>query len=387
MLKSKFLRGVFIHQAIRTPIAKFGGGFAKVSAPRLAADLLKEGVKRQQREPDRVIMGHARQAGAGPNPARQATCFSGLSDSIPAWTINQACASGMAAISQACDQIALGRAEHIWAGGVEAMSQTPYLLPQTRWGQKLGNQPLLDGMYQDGFHCPMADMVMGATVEQLAKEQGISRAEQDAFALHSQQKTQEALERGFFDTEIIPIHNGKELIQKDEHPRSGSTLEGLQKLKPVFDLESGSITAGNSSGITDGAVWLELSTDPSNAIAEIIDYQTTALDPMYMGLGPVSATTELLKRNSLKIEDIDFVELNEAFAAQVIACQRHLKFPEDKVNVHGGAIALGHPIGATGARILSTLAHTLNAKSGELGIATLCVSGGMGFSVLIRTSI
>jgi acetyl-CoA C-acetyltransferase len=337
-----------------------------------------------------VLLGHARQAGNGPNPARQATCFSGAGVEIPAWTLNQACASGMAAVAQAADLLQLGRATSVWAGGVESMSRTPYLLPQARWGQKMGNQKLVDAMYQDGLHCPMADMIMGATVQHIATEEKIMREEQDRFALASQQKADAAIRGGLFKDEIVPIvdaASGKVILALDEHPRADSTLETLGKLAPVFDPQNGTITAGNASGITDGTAWLELtSTKDSACFIEILDYETTALEPLYMGHGPIRATELVLQRNGLQATDIDFVEINEAFAAQVIACQRRLKFPEECVNVRGGSIALGHPIGATGARILTTLAHTMKGQSGALGIATLCVSGGMGFTFLVRTT-
>ncbi|HVJ64198.1 MAG TPA: acetyl-CoA C-acyltransferase [Bdellovibrionota bacterium] len=388
--KSRLHKPVYIRQALRSPIGKFGGSLAGLPAPRLAAQVLAEGLKKQARKPDYVLLGHARQAGNGPNPARQATCFSGAGVEIPAWTLNQACASGMAAVAQAADLLQLGRATSVWAGGVESMSRTPYLLPQARWGQKMGNQKLVDAMYQDGLHCPMADMIMGATVQHIATEEKIMREEQDRFALASQQKADAAIRGGLFKDEIVPIvdaASGKVILALDEHPRADSTLETLGKLAPVFDPQNGTITAGNASGITDGTAWLELtSTKDSACFIEILDYETTALEPLYMGHGPIRATELVLQRNGLQATDIDFVEINEAFAAQVIACQRRLKFPEECVNVRGGSIALGHPIGATGARILTTLAHTMKGQSGALGIATLCVSGGMGFTFLVRTT-
>jgi acetyl-CoA C-acetyltransferase len=387
IIKSKLKKPVYIRQALRSPIGKFGGSLAGVSAPKLAAEVLKAGITNQERKPEYVLLGHARQAGNGPNSARQATCFSGIGIDVPAWTLNQACASGMAAVAQGADLIQLDRAKSVWVGGVESMSRTPYMLLQARWGQKLGNQKLLDGMYQDGLHCPMADMLMGATVQHIAHEESISREEQDEFAMSSQQKAATAIREGLFDDEIVPIcdERGTRLLEKDEHPRPDSSIESLSKLAAVFDPKQGTITAGNASGITDGAAWLELSTSSEQKLAEIIDYETTAIEPLYMGHGPILATQNLLKRNGLKATDIDFVEINEAFAAQVIACQRRLAFDDASINVRGGSIALGHPIGATGARILVTLAHTMKNKNGALGIATLCVSGGMGFSFLIRS--
>lgn len=387
--KSQFLKPIYIRQALRSPIGKFGGALASLPAPRLASLVLKEGLKNKQQNPQYVLMGHARQAGNGPNSARQALVFAGLDVSIPAWTLNQACASGMSSVAQAIDLIQLGRASNIWAGGVESMSRTPYLLMQARWGQKMGNQKLVDAMYQDGLFCPMAEKIMGETVQHIAFEESISRKEQDDFALRSQLNAAQAIEQNLFADEIVPIvdaNTPKVILDKDEHPRPDTNLESLAKLKPVFDAQNGTITAGNASGITDGAAWLELTSNKDDkCFVEILDFETTALDPLYMGLGPVAATKKILERNGLKSADIDFVEINEAFAAQVIACQRLLKFDESQVNVRGGSIALGHPIGATGSRILVTLSHIIKNQKGALGVATLCVSGGMGFTFLVRS--
>lgn len=390
-LDSHFPFPIYLGAATRTPIGKFGGRLRRFSAPQLATLALKQALTRAPEAlvPDWVLLGHARQAGAGPNPARQATVFAGLSERVPALTINQACASGIAAVIQAVEKIALRKAHSIWAGGTESMSNTPYLLPQGRWGQKMGHSRILDGMVQDGFHCPMADMLMGETVERfLAGELGISREEQDAFALASQQKADAAWRAGLFVDEVfeIPAEGAHSSLAEDEHRRGDTTLASLTKLSPVFDPKSGTVTAGNSSGITDGAAFLHVSDRrDSHAQAEILDFETVALDPKRMGLGPVPAVRNLLSRHGLKVEDLESVELNEAFAAQVLVCQRELKIPIEKLNPRGGAIALGHPIGATGARILVTLIHTLRGKPGALGVATLCVSGGQGVAVLIRS--
>ena len=392
-MKSVFPKPVFVYADVRSPIGKFGGSLKRFTAPQLAGLTLKECILRAEKsgfsksEIDFVFMGHARQAGAGPNPARQATIGAGLSEKIPAITINQACASGLASVIAAIEKISVGKANHVFAGGVESMSNTPYLLPQARWGQKMGHLPVVDGMHQDGFFCPMSQMVMGMTVETfLAKELKISRQEQDEYALSSQKKADSAWSAGLFKDEVfgIPAEGKNPGLETDEHRRGDSKLEDLTKLTPVFDSKSGSVTAGNSSGITDGSAFVLVSSKQThNCSAEIIDYEITALDPRKMGLGPVVATQNLLKRQGLKVEDLEAVELNEAFAAQVIACNRELKIPIEKLNPRGGAIALGHPIGATGTRILVSLMNTLKGKPGALGLATLCVSGGMGVTILV----
>lgn len=388
---SVFPKPVFLAAPVRTPIGKFGGSLISLSAPKLASVLLKAAATRHADLPkaEMVFMGHARQAGAGPNPARQATVFAGLGENIPAVTVNQACASGLAAILAAVEKISVSKADSVWAGGVESMSNTPYLLKTARWGAKFGNQTILDGMHQDGFFCPMSDMVMGATVDEfLAKELRISRQEQDEFALSSQQRAAEAWKTGLFEDEVVAIPAESKFpgLATDEHLRGDTTLAKLTQLPPVFDAKTGTVTAGNSSGITDGAAWLHVSRHKTtDSFAEILDYQTVALDPKRMGLGPVPATEALLKRQGLQVRDLEAVELNEAFAAQVIACQRSLQIPEERLNARGGSIAIGHPIGATGARITVTLLHRLVGKKGALGLATLCVSGGQGVSLLVRS--
>lgn len=389
--RSVFSRPIYLGAATRSPIGKFGGTLKRFSAPELATLVLKEAIRRAPgvATPDWVFLGHARQAGAGPNPARQATIFAGLPETVPAITFNQACASGLVAVFSAVEKIALGRAESIWAGGVESMSNTPYLLPDARWGYRMGNAKVVDGMVKDGFHCPMADMLMGETVEwYLAKELGITREAQDAFALDSQKKADVAWKSGGFAAETfeIPAEGKHPALREDEHRRGDTTIESLAKLKPVFDAKQGTITAGNSSGITDGAAFIHVSsTLGAHSMAEVIDYETIALDPKRMGLGPVQAVQNLLARHALFANDIYVYEVNEAFAAQVLACQISLQLPVDRVNPLGGSIALGHPIGATGARILVTLLHQIAGKKGALGIATLCVSGGQGVAILVRS--
>lgn len=389
--QSAFAKPLYLGAATRSPIGKFGGTLKRFTAPGLAALTLKEARNRASEAPlpDFVLMGHARQAGTGPNTARQATIFSGLPNEIPAITINQACASGMASIILAAEKVALGRARSIWAGGVESMSNTPYLVMQARWGQKLGHMQLTDAMYKDGFHCPMADMVMGETVERfIAQELGIGRKEQDEFALRSQKLADAAWKAGHFlpETFEIPGEGRTPALREDEHRRGDSTLEALGKLAPSFDPKTGTITAGNASGITDGAAFVHVSNEKlPHAQAELIDFETIALDPRRMGLGPVPAIQNLLKRQGLTVNDMEAVEINEAFAAQVIGCQRSLKIPEEKLNPRGGSIAIGHPIGASGCRITVTLMHELKGKSGAMGLASLCVSGGMGVALLVKS--
>ncbi len=378
---------VFVNAAFRSPIGKFGGALKALSAPKLAALTLKEALlKTQMQNPDAVLMGHARQAGAGPNTARQAVIFSGLAETIPAWTINHACASGMSAIAQGMDKIFLNKARNLWVGGVESMSNTPYLVPSARWGTKLGHQKIVDAMYQDGFHCPMADMLMGETVERfIASERKISRKRQDEWAYRSHIKAADAIQKGFFKDETLAIHFEKTALDHDEAVRADTSLDSLSKLEAVFAKE-GTVSAGNSSSITDGAAWLWLSQEKTaSTLCELVDYEVTALDPRKMGLGPVQSIQNLLKNNNLQTKDISQFEINEAFAAQVLACKDDLKIPDEKLNLNGGAIALGHPIGATGARILVTLIHQLKKQKGAYGVASLCVSGGQGFSILVKS--
>jgi acetyl-CoA C-acetyltransferase len=391
---SAFPKPIFLSASVRTPIGKFGGSLKRFVPGDLAGMTLKESVRRAAEggfigAPDWVLLGHARQAGARPNPARQATLFSGLSDSIPAITINQACASGMTAVINAAEKIALGRAKNIFAGGVESMSNTPYYLMQGRWGLRMGNSEMVDGMSQDGFFCPMAKMLMGATVDTyLAGEMGISRQEQDEYALESQKRADLAWKSGHFDAETFEIVGDEKNpgLKDDEHRRGSTTLESLAKLPAVFDKVNGTVTAGNSSGIVDGAAFMRVSDDSAGAELEFLDYETVAIDPKLMGIAPVAAIQKLLVRQGLSIADLEAVELNEAFAAQVIACNRTLKIPAEKLNIRGGGISIGHPIGATGARILVSLSHILKGKPGALGIAGLCVSGGQGVAVLVRTA-
>ncbi|HEX5874687.1 MAG TPA: thiolase family protein, partial [Pyrinomonadaceae bacterium] len=333
----------------------------------------------------------ARQAGGGPNVARQITWRAGVPEKIPAATINQACGSGIKAIILAAQEIMLGRSDAVLAGGTESMSRVPYFAEGARWGMRMGNTQLVDGMYRDGFSDPLSGLLMGQTAEKLARQYEISRDEQDEFALRSQQKAQGAIESGRFDDEVMTLEiSGKTTsFAKDEHCRAGTTLEDLAKLPPVFS-KNGTVTAGNSSGITDGAAAVVVLSEEglkkhgATPQARIVDYEICGVAPDIMGIGPVPAVRALLERRQLTLEQIDLIELNEAFAAQVIACDRELGFGADRLNVNGGAIALGHPIGCTGVRITTTLLHEMHKRQAKLGLATLCVSGGMGLALLLE---
>ena len=389
-------REIFLTAPVRTAIGKFGGALSSLAAPELGAIAAGECMKRAGIQPtqiDEVIFGHARQAGAGPNSARQIAYKSGCPETVPAYTINKACGSGMKAIINAYQAIALGDADIVLAGGTESMSNTPYLLPNARWGYRLGHAEVVDGMYRDGFLCPLCGEVMGETAENLAEKYRISRQETDEYALISQKRYAGAQTENRFANEIVPIEidskGKKTVINMDEHPRPDTTWEGLALLKPVFR-ENGTVTAGNASGITDGAAAVlvlaketaaELNISPA---AKIVDYTVAGVDPSSMGIGPVPAIRKLLDRNKLTLGDIDLIELNEAFAVQVLACHRELNFDLNKLNVNGGAVALGHPIGCTGARITVTLLHEMAKRDVTLGLATLCVSGGMGMTLLLE---
>jgi acetyl-CoA C-acetyltransferase len=313
---------------------------------------------------------------------------------VPAFTVNQACGSGLRAIILAAQEIMLGRARAVLAGGTESMSRVPYYAEGARWGMRMGDMELVDGMYRDGFNDPLSGLVMGETAENLARRYEISRDEQDAYALRSQQRAEEAIHSGRFDEEILPLEvkgrKGETIpFARDEHFRAGTTIEALRKLPPVF-AKDGTVTAGNSSGITDGAASLIVMSEDfleasgAEPQARIVDYEIVGVAPEIMGIGPVPAVRNLLERQKLALADIDLVELNEAFAAQVIACDRDLGFDAERLNVNGGAIALGHPIGCTGVRITTTLLHEMNKRRARRGLATLCISGGMGIALLVE---
>jgi len=391
------MKQVYLAGAVRTPIGKFGGTLQSWSAADMGVAVAKEALRRANVSPDQIgdsIWGCARQAGGGPNVARQITFRAGVPETVPAFTVNQACGSGLKAIILAAQEIILGRAEAVLAGGTESMSRVPYFAEGARWGMRMGNMQLVDGMYRDGFNDPLSGLMMGQTAEKLARQYEISREEQDGFALSSQQKAEAAIKSGRFKEEVLTLEiagrkNETTAFAQDEHCRAGTTLTDLAKLPPVFYKE-GSVTAGTSSGITDGAAALVVLSEDGlkragvKPQARIVDYEISGVAPDIMGIGPVPAIRALLARRNLKLDQIDLIELNEAFAAQVIACDRELGFDAKRLNVNGGAIALGHPIGCTGVRITTTLVHEMEKRQAKLGLATLCVSGGMGLALLLE---
>jgi len=381
--------------AVRTPIGKFGGSLAALSAADLGTAAAVASLERAALDPavvDQAIFGHARQAGGGPNTARQIAHRAGVGVASPAYTINQACGSGLQAVFSAARAIRLGEAEVVLAGGTESMSNTPYMLPRARWGYRLGHAELTDGMYRDGFNDPLSGLVMGETAEELADEIGIGREAADAYAARSQQRCETARAEGRFAAEIVPLtvqeRRGEVIVDTDEHPRDGVVAEKLGGMEPVFR-EGGTVTAANASGITDGAAALLVASESAavrhglQPMARLVDWEVVGVEPRIMGIGPVPACENLLARQSLDFDSIDEVELNEAFASQALACLARLPFSEDRVNPDGGAISLGHPIGCTGARILVTLLHGMERRGGRRGIATLCVSGGLGLAALV----
>ncbi|HYN19406.1 MAG TPA: thiolase family protein [Thermoanaerobaculia bacterium] len=381
---------------VRTPIGKFLGALSTLTAADLGTAAAKAALERGRLDPgrvDQVIFGHGRQAGGGPNTARQIAYRAGVPVDRPAYTVNQACASGLQAVLSAARTILTGEARVVLAGGTESMSNTPYLLPRARTGYRLGNAEIVDGMYKDGFNCPLSDLVMGETAEELAAEMGIDRAAADAYALESQLRCERARAEGRFESEIAPVRvlgrKGEVTVAKDEHPRDGATLESMTKLKPVFR-ENGVVTAANASGITDGAAAIVVASRAAAEelglpiVARLVGWEVVGVEPRIMGIGPVPAVRKLLEKAGIDTVSIDAVELNEAFAAQVLACNQELGIEAARLNPDGGAIALGHPIGATGTRLLVTLLHGMEKRGQERGIATLCVSGGMGVAALVE---
>jgi len=391
------MKNVYLAASVRTPIGRFGGTLSSWTAADLGVAAAQASLGRARLRPEQIqqsIWGCARQAGGGPNVARQITFRAGVPETVPAFTVNQACGSGLQAIILAAQQIMIGRAEIVLAGGTESMSRVPYFAEGARWGMRMGNTELVDGMYRDGFNDPLSGLVMGETAENLARRYEISRDEQDNYALRSQQRAQAAIESGRFDEEIVPLEikdrKGETAVfARDEHARSQTTKQDLAKLAPVFSSD-GTVTAGNSSGITDGAAALAVMSEEAlkktgaEAQARIVDYEVTGVAPEIMGIGPVPAIRSLLARQKLSLEDIALIELNEAFAAQVIACDRELKFDAERLNPNGGAIALGHPIGCTGVRITTTVLHEMKKRDARFGLSTLCVSGGMGLALLLE---
>jgi acetyl-CoA C-acetyltransferase len=390
------VRPVFVLSAARTPIGRFLGALSSSTPAELGEAAARAAIARSGLPASAVgetIFGHARQAGGGPNTARQVSHRAGVPDAVPAYTVNKACASSLKALTLGALSIAAGENDVVLAGGTECMSATPYLLPRLRFGMRMGHVEVVDGMYRDGFLCPLCGQLMGQTAENLVREYGISRAEQDAYAVASQRRAAEAAAAGRFADEIAEValsgKKGPAVFSVDEHPRPDTTLEALARLDPVFE-KDGTVHAGNSSGITDGAAALVLAGEKEAKragvppLARLVAWTSAGVDPARMGIGPVPAVRSLLEKTGLRLSDIDLVELNEAFAAQVIACARDLSLDLTRVNVNGGAIALGHPIGATGARIATTLLHEMKKRRVRRGIATLCVSGGMGMAVLFE---
>jgi acetyl-CoA C-acetyltransferase len=391
------MTSVYLTGAVRTPIGRFGGSLRDWSPADLGTVVAQESLRRAKVSPERIddsIWGCARQAGGGPNVARQITFRAGAPERVPAFTVNQACGSGLRAIILAAEQIMLGRANIVLAGGTESMSRVPYFAEGARWGMRMGHTELVDGMYRDGFNDPLSGLVMGETAEKLAAQYEISRDEQDEYALRTQQRAAAATRAGAFAAEVLALElkdrkGNVTQFTNDEHVRATTAIEDLRKLKPVFS-KDGTVTAGNSSGITDGAAAITVMSESAlqesgaEALARIVDYEIVGVAPEIMGIGPVPAVRAVLERQKLSLADIDLVELNEAFAAQVIACDRELQFDPDRLNVNGGAIALGHPIGCTGVRITTTLLHEMKKRRAKRGLATLCISGGMGIAFLLE---
>jgi acetyl-CoA C-acetyltransferase len=394
---------VYIVGAARTPIGRYGGTLRDTHPAELGAVAARAAMTRAGLDPasiDEVVIGHGRQAGSGPNPGRQVAYRAGVPVSSPAQTINQACASSLQAVALGAQAILIGQSSIVLAGGIESMSRMPYLLDSedARWGHKMGHFALVDAMYRDGFFCPMANMIMGQTAELLARQYGITREASDAYALESQHRAEAAIKAGHFRAEMVPAPGkdakGKPVtLEADEHPRPGSTIEGLRRLPLVFDPVDGApgiITAGTSSGITDGGAALILAGAEAvkarglRPLARIVGWSTAGVDPRMMGIGPVPAIRQLFARIGWTMADVDLIELNEAFAPQVLAVLHDVPMDRARLNVNGGAIALGHPIGATGARILVTLIHELARRGLRRGLATLCVSGGLGMALAVE---
>ncbi|MEA4826621.1 MAG: acetyl-CoA C-acetyltransferase [Clostridium sp.] len=390
------MKEVVIASAVRTPIGKYGGTLKDIAASELGSIAIKEALNRAKvpsDQVDEILMGHVLQGGHGQNTARQAAIGAGIPVEIPSMAINKLCGSGLRTVSMASQFIQLGDADIIVAGGMENMSSTPYLVQNARWGVRMGDTKFVDAMIHDGLMDAFNYYHMGVTAENIAEQWNISREEQDEFALRSQNLAEKAIKEKKFKDEIVPViiktKKGEIVFDTDEYPKFGTTKESLTKLKPAFK-KDGTVTAGNASGLNDGAAALvimsgekakELGVTP---LAKIISYGSKGVDPSVMGYGPVGATEVAFKRIGMSIDDIDLIEANEAFAAQSIAVARDLSFDMNKVNVNGGAIALGHPIGCSGARILVTLLYEMQKRNSKIGLATLCIGGGMGTSIIVE---
>ncbi|WP_028986458.1 acetyl-CoA C-acetyltransferase [Thermicanus aegyptius] len=393
------MKEAYIVSAVRTPIGSFQGSLSDIPVVELGARVIRGAIERAGIDADRVeevLMGNVLQAGVGQGPARQAALRAGLSVEVPATTVNKVCGSGLKTVMMAAQAIRAGDQDLIIAGGMENMSQTPYLFSSARKGMRMGNAELLDSMLHEGLTCAIHGVHMGITAENIAEKYGITREEQDQFAVTSQKRVERAKQEGRFDDEMIGIEvpqkkGGFFLFQEDEFPRNGVTLESLSRLKPAFK-EGGSVTAGNSSGINDGAAAVAVASEDTvekyglKPMARILSYASAGVDPAYMGLGPIPATHLALKKAGLTLDQIDLIEANEAFAAQSIAVMKELSLDPEKVNVNGGALSLGHPIGASGARILVTLLYEMKRRKSRYGLATLCIGGGQGVAMIVENT-
>jgi acetyl-CoA C-acetyltransferase len=391
------MKKVVIASGVRTAIGTFGGSLTGVGTAELGRIVITEALKRANVKPeqvDEVLFGCVLQAGLGQNVSRQAAIKAGIPVEVPTMTINKVCGSGLRAVSLAFQSIMSGDNEIVVAGGTENMTDAPYYMPKGRWGFRMGDSKVIDGMVYDGLWEIFNGYHMGMTAENIVEKYGITREEQDAFAASSQQKAEQAIKSGRFKDEIVPVElpqkkGDPKIFDTDEHAKFGVTAEGLAKLKPAFK-KDGTVTAANSSGINDGAAALIIMTEEKakelgiEPLAEIVSWASGGVDPKIMGMGPVPATQKALKKAGLTLADMDLIEANEAFAAQSLGVDRELKFDMSKVNVNGGAIALGHPIGASGARILITLLHEMKKRDSKYGLATLCIGGGMGTSIIVK---
>jgi len=388
---------VVILGACRTPIGAFGGALKDISAADLGAVAVREAIGRARVSPadvGDVVLGCVLQAGNGMNVARQAALKAGLPNEVPGETVNRVCGSGLQAVVHAVEAIRVGYVDTMVAGGTESMSSAPYLLKGARWGYRMGNGEAVDSMLSEGLTCAIAACHMGITAEEVASRYGVSRADQDAFAAERQRRAVQAIQNGSFKAEIVPVPIPQKkgdpvVVDTDEYPRPGTTVEKLAALKPAFK-KDGTVTAGNASGINDGAAALVVTTGDkarqvgTPPLGRILGYVSTGVDPNVMGIGPIPAVRKVLERAGLSIDEVDLFELNEAFAAQSLAVARELKIDPAKINVNGGAIALGHPIGASGARVLTTLLHALKARKKRYGVAALCIGGGMGIAMAVQ---
>lgn len=390
------MKDVVIASIVRTPVGTFGGALKDVSAVDLGVVAVKEAIQRANITPqqvENVILGNVLQAALGQNPARQVLIYSGIPQEVPAMTINKVCGSGLRAISLAAQIIKAGDADIIVAGGIESMSNAPYALQKARWGYRMNDGALIDVMIKDGLWDAFNQYHMGITAENIAERWKLTREELDQFALGSQQKAEAAIKSGRFKDEIVPVvvkeKKGEKVVDTDEHPRFGTTLEALSKLQPAFK-KGGVVTAGNASGINDGAaVAVVMSSDKAKELGitplcRIVSYASAGVEPAIMGTGPIPASKKALAKAGWKVDDLDLIEANEAFAAQAVVVNKEMGWDTSKVNVNGGAIAIGHPIGASGARILTTLIHEMIKRNAKKGIATLCIGGGQGVALTVE---